>query len=222
MFASASSRFLSSSIIIFILSVSASMIAFCPKFCAFIASACASISAGSGFCSSGCCGGIGGISVLINVFASLNPAISIILVKVLAYCCKSTKGFCGPRVCIICSCFCASEVRTWNFSSSDDLDIATLTTISLSESQYLGSTGINSLFNRITSWPSWCLITKEFTSLNKSFIPSAKCLQISSILPCAPDIVADTAEAVELCRASAFNPALAFDTPVRFSLDSSK
>ncbi len=32
---------------IFILSVPASMIAFCPRFCAFCASACASISAGS-------------------------------------------------------------------------------------------------------------------------------------------------------------------------------
>ena len=52
--------------------------------------------------------------------------------------------------------------------------------------------------------------------------PSAKCLQISSTLPCAPLIVAVTAADVVDCNASAFNPALALDTPVRFSLASSK
>ena len=53
-------------------------------------------------------------------------------------------------------------------------------------------------------------------------MPSAKCRQISSTRPCAPDMVAETADAVELCNASAFSPADALDTPVLFSFASSK
>ena len=103
------------------------MIAFCAWFCAFCASACANISVASGLVCSGA-GGIGGTSVLINDSGSLNPAISIILLSVFEYCCKETIGLFAPRA---------------NFSSSDDLEIATLTIKSLSAFQYLGSTGMN-------------------------------------------------------------------------------
>ena len=53
-------------------------------------------------------------------------------------------------------------------------------------------------------------------------MPSAKCRQISSTRPCAPDIVAETADAVELCNASAFSPADAFDTPVLFGYNTNR
>src|SRR5210317_2008994 len=99
--------------------------------------------AASGCCCSGGCGGIGGTCVLIKLLASLNPANSIMRVKVFEYCCMDTNGLFGPNVCMICSCLPASCERIANFSSSEDLEIATLTIISLSESQYLGSTGIN-------------------------------------------------------------------------------
>ena len=56
----------------------------------------------------GSCGGIGCTCVLTKFEASLKPAISIVLVKVLAYCCSVTNGLFGPRVCSICSCLPAS------------------------------------------------------------------------------------------------------------------
>ena len=88
-------------------------------------------------------GCIGCTCVLIKLVTSLKPAISISLDSVLAYCCKLTKGLFGPSCCNICSCLPANAVSADIFSSSLVLDIPTLTTISLSLSQYLGSTGIN-------------------------------------------------------------------------------